>query len=182
MSWGSFDIPDELKVRKLLESMLKYDIELQKNKDKFGYDIHVFRYNTKTNEKHPIGYIELEVSDTWVNDYPRHWKTYSFLARKVIKFDRDKNEFTKELKDNWERTVYLITNKEMSDMICQSIQSISKLKFYYCKVKERYYNDCFFRVRKGSKKIICGKDNCANFIKQFFEPQKIIDEYIETED
>jgi hypothetical protein len=35
MNWGNFDIDDELKIRKKIESMLNYDIELQKTDDKY---------------------------------------------------------------------------------------------------------------------------------------------------
>jgi len=178
MSWGNFDIPDELKIRKKLEQILNYTIELQKNDDKYGYDISCYRYDTKTNKKCLIGYIELEVSDTWIDVYPDFWKYHSFLARKVFKFDWNKNEFTDELQDNYANTIYLIMNQSMTDMICQSIKNISKLNFRYCNVKDRYYNDCYLRIRKKNKKIICGEDNCSKFIQQFFEEQKILDEFV----
>lgn len=177
MNWGSYDIPDELKVRKKIETMLNYDIELQKNDNIYDWDMKLFRYNVKTNKKTPIGYIELEISDNWVDNYPSYWKYYSFLARKVFRYDWNQNQFTRELKENWKNTVYLISNHEMSDMICQSIEALSKLYFYHKEVTGRYYNDCFLRVRRGSKKIIRGVDNCSLFIKDFFEVQKKLDEF-----
>lgn len=178
MNW-SYDIDNELKIRKELENMLNYDIELQKTEDKYSWDISCFRYNIKTNKKTLLGYIELEQSDTWIDEYPLFWKYHSFLARKVFKFNWDKNIFTSELKNGWGRTVYLIVNNNLTDMICQDIKTISTLKFSYCKVKDRYYNDCYLRINKNNKIIISGKNNCKNFIKDFFEKQRKLEEYIE---
>lgn len=177
MNWGSYDIDEELKIRKKLETMLNYDIELQKTDNKYSWDISCYGYDSKQIYKSLIGFIELEVSDTWIDVYPSFWKYHSFLARKVFKFDRENNKFTNELKDDWGRTIYLITNKELTDMICQSIKVISTLNFSYCNVKNRYYNDCYLRVRKNNKKIVCGEDKCKGFIKDFFEKQKILEEY-----
>lgn len=177
MNWDNFDIDDELKIRKRLEDMLNYDIELQKTGDKFSWDISCFRYNIKTNKKTLLGFIELETSDTWIDKWPSFWKYHSFLMRKIFKFDWEKNKFTDELKDEWARTIYLITNKSFTDMFCQSIKIISTLNFKYCNIKDRYYNDCFLRIRRNNKKIICGVENCKYFIKRFFESQKILDEY-----
>jgi hypothetical protein len=180
MNWDNFDIDDELKIRKKIESMLNYDIELQKTDDKYFWDISCFRYNTKTNQKTLLGYIELEHSDTWVDEYPSFWKYHSFLARKVFKFDWDKNEFLRnppQLKDEWARTIYLIVNKNLTDMICQSINTISNLNFEYCNVKDNYYNDCYLRINKKNKTIICGENKCKKFIKDYFEIQRILDEF-----
>jgi len=174
----NYDIDNELKIRKKLESMLNYDIELQKTEDKYSWDISCFRYNTKTNQKTLLGYIELEQSDTWIDEYPDFWKYHSFLARKVFKFDWNNNVFLiNELKNDWARTIYLIVNKNLTDMICQSIKTISTLNFEYCKVKDRYYNDCYLRINKRNKTIICGQNDCKRFIKDFFEKQRILEEY-----
>ena len=177
MNWGTFDIDNELRIRKKLESMLKYDIELQKNDDKYSFDFCVFRYNTKTNNKYLLGFIEVETSDTWIDEWPSFWKYHSFLARKVFKFDYLNKRFTKTLKDEWMRTIYLIVNHNLTDMFCQSLKVISTFKLQYSNVKNNEYNDYYLRINKNNKKIIHGDLNCKEFIKEFFESQKILDEY-----
>lgn len=182
----NYNIDNELKIRKKLENMLNYDIELQKTDDKYSWDISCFRYNTKTNKKTLIGYIELEQSDTWIDEYPYFWKYHSFLARKIFKFDWNNNIFLlNELKNDWGKTIYLIVNKNLTDMFCQSIKTISTFHFKYDKPNpnnnkipnDRYYNNCYLRINKKNKTVICGENDCKNFIKSMFEKQRILEEY-----
>lgn len=171
--WNNFDIDDELRLRKMLEGALGYTIEVQKNDDKYDYDCKVFQYDTKTCDKKLIGFIELEKSEHWIEEYPENWKTDSFLMRKVFIYDRNKSEFTKDLRKEHERTLYLVVNGNETDMNCQTIDEISKLNKVYCNVKNDNYKDWFLRIGRNNNKIIHGKENCLRFINKFFEMETI---------
>ena len=163
-----FEIDTELKVRKYLECISDYRFEFQKNNDIYGYDLLVNFYNTTSKDwiKSNITFIEIEVSETWVNEYPPHWKYYSFLARKVFEFDKAQNKFTKRLKPDADKTIYLVFNKSMTDCFCSLISDTVK----YCKLCVTntlfadVYRETFYRVSLDSDLILRGKNNCMRYI------------------
>jgi len=122
-----YAIDVELEIRKIFEWETDYTFEFQKNEDPFDYDISVFKYYIKGAdwEKKLIAYIELEVSESWKNEYPNWWNTYSFLKRKVYKWDNNNKTFINQLKDNADRTIYVIFNKELTDACCSDLKTIS---------------------------------------------------------
>ena len=152
-----YEINLELYIRKFFEKNTDYTFEFQKNEDKYGYDLSVFKYflNGPNYEKKLIAFIEIEISETWVNDYPEYWRDYSFLKRKIYKYCWQENEFYDELKDNADRTIYIIFNKSLTDCICNEITFIANnFKTRHRDTTGRYYNDCFMVCSKNNNNLV----------------------------
>ena len=166
---NTYEIDLELQARKLIQSKLHHTFELQKNEDKYGYDLSVFRYYQDGGEhtKKMIGFIEVEVSNSWKDKYPGYWSTYSFLARKVFQFDWNDNEFFANLKNDAEKTIYIIFNGELTDSCCCDITTISQFKKVNCDVTGKFRNDSFLRTDLQDPNVIRGLDECFDYINEF---------------
>ena len=115
-----YNIKNELIIRQKLEELTDWNIEFNQNYgDKYGYDLKCFKHipnNTKTGyEKKFICYIEVEHGISWHQKDLPNWPEFSFLQRKVRKFDYEKQVFKNESKENAERTIYLKTNKDFTN-------------------------------------------------------------------
>ena len=176
----NYNIDNELMIRKWIDLFLDYTIEIHKG-GKYEYDLDIFRYNTDSSEKLCIGHIEIEVcqNKSWDSPiFPKNW-VYSFLARKVFLFDKRNNEFTSKLKEKKSsRTIYLKFNYNFTDCFCQTVPIISKYPFkenlgFDCFDRKR--NDCYLRTKR--KNVVHGLNECKEFIKDFFERQRLLDEF-----
>ena len=164
-----YEIHLELHIRKLLEANTDIDILIDKNEDVYGYDLIVVCYylHGATYIRKNICFIEIEISETWKNEYPVHWKTYSFLARKVFDYCYNEGYDNKVLKDNADKTLYLIFNKEINDAVAQTILNISKYKMVHHRITGDERNDYYLRVDKDNDGVIRGIDNVIEHTKKF---------------
>lgn len=164
-----FEIDTELKVRKYLEHVTDYKIELQKNNDIYGYDLVVNLYDTDKKDwsKKSIAFIEIEVSETWISEYPKNWMYYSFLARKIYDFDRANKCFTDNLRCDAEKTIYLVFNRDMSDCFCALIsETINYCNLHYLnRFDGDVYRDTYLRTKLSNENVVRGKSNCMTFIR-----------------
>lgn len=175
---SAYEIDLELKIRKWIESITPYQYEIHKNDDKYGYDISIYKYflDSENYDKKLIAYIEIEVSEKWQNEYPANWKDISYLARKIYKYDYSIDIFTNELKDDADKTLYVIFNKELSDCHCQEIEIISNFE-----LKRRglqgldNYRDTYLTVSiKDRHRVIWGKKNVGSKIKEFIDKKSTL--------
>jgi len=169
-----YAIDVELEIRKILEKGTDYTYEFQKNENHYDYDISVFKYyiDGANWEKKLIAYIELEVSESWENEFPYYWKTYSFLKRKVYKWDYGDNNFTNELKDNADKTIYIIFNKSLSDSYCSDIETISTFHEEILSNGGKTGDsrkDTYLREPLTSERVTKGIENCIEKIKFFIK-------------
>jgi len=170
-----YDISPELKIRKILEYSFDYTYEFRKNDNRYGYDIICYKYFIHDDggfEKLPVVFIETEVSYNidWISDLQENWKWYSFLARKVLKFNSDNDCFTDELKENADKCVYLKFNRYFKDCFCCDMNTISKFdKIYWPGYTNENdgYNHAFLRTSLDDKRVIRGIPESMEFIKNF---------------
>lgn len=119
-----FEVVAELKVRKMLEKHTKWNFEFSRNEFLFGVDIIAYKYTIigNTYERNKVGKIEVEASPQWINNqYPPRWRYYSYLRRKVERWDKHRKNTYKdgiwsgEPVDEAESTIYLKCAIDMSD-------------------------------------------------------------------
>lgn len=176
----SYEVEKELQVRKLLEIRTGIEFEFARNDEKKDVDIVSYRYRIKPDEwtKDLCGYIEVEEKCSWIGEeVPRKrpgkkggWYCYSFLARKVFKFDWQNNKWTNELIDTAGNTVYLMVSRDLKGMFCLPVYKIPELgKGKTGKKGLSLYNDTYIDVPIDCKEVITGVDNCLHFIKQFLK-------------
>lgn len=175
-----YEINTELKVRKLLEQNSHYTYEYSKNDDKYGYDIEVIKYFLNNGyRKETIGYIEVEVSYTWINDWPKYWKSYSFMKRKVYEYDGFNNVFIDRLKQNVNKTLYVVFNNQFTDCYCSSMSEISQFGTESNNKTQYNRTDQCLRTSLNDSRVIRGLDNCIKHINKVLENREIF--YIQNE-
>lgn len=170
----SYNIKDELQIRKILETHTKYNYIFDKNTDKYGYDIKSYRYTISDNGdyyKDFLGFIEIERSLRWKTfDIPSNWHHISFLKRKIFQADKENRCFLTTPKFN-EKTFYLKFNRDLTNCFIQSMNYIikhgqesprngknKKLSWYYDNYLELDLDE-----------VIYGIVNCLKFIEEHFE-------------
>lgn len=171
----TFDIRNELKIRKILEKNTDWHIEFNENYDNpYEYDLSYFYHkeNTKTEtgyEKQFRGYIELEVHHNWkTKSIPSYWREPSFLKRKCYKWDYENNKWSNEHKNNYDKTVYLKFNNNLTYCFVLSIPNIiEKGHIIDYRGDPDDYHEAFIGVDKD--KIYWGIDNCIEYINNFME-------------
>lgn len=171
-----YSIENELRVRKWLEDITGHQFEFRRNSDQCGYDIQNFYYDKVGSNKFQQRFncfIEVEDTPIWVNGvYPRHWRSYSFLRRKVDEFDWDWNVFTESLKTDADKTIYLKVAGDMSDMCCAAITDIKKFGKLTRRGKKDFSNDYTafvyeFPLDNSDGIVSRGVDECSDYIIQF---------------
>lgn len=170
---NSYEITGELKLRKVIESNTDYSLEFCKNDDKYGYDLICKKLvvNGDHWRRDIVGYVELEISDNWIDSYPAYWKTYSFLARKAFYWDYNSNEFYSDRLKNADtnRTIYVISNKSMTDMVVAKMTDVAQGEMVvngYDSESER--KKTFLRFDLKDTRIIRGLENTMQFINNYF--------------
>lgn len=168
-----FEIETELQLRKIFENKTSHNFEFRKNDDAYGWDIECFRYDQVGSDwiRKFCCFVEVEVSQQWVNDYPSYWKTYSFLARKIHPFVNSRFCFN-QLKENGEKCFYLIANKTMTD--CKTLYLPDAINGNIEQVDHQRignYRNQFRRFDLGSPFITIGLENSINQIIEFAEAQ-----------
>lgn len=128
----SYEIKDELKIRKALEGETDWQLEFTKN-SKFDYDLRVFVWDDNPRgpeSKNLLGFIEVErtskTSDWITGDIPDSWWYYSFLERKIRQYDHrftGRSAWGDPIED-YQRTVYLKFNHSMDNCFMAPITTI----------------------------------------------------------
>lgn len=125
----SYNIKNELLIRKKLEQITPFNIEFNQNySDKYGYDLecykHVENNSTEGYEKKFMCFIEVEYGKTWIDfDLPVKWEV-SFLQRKVREYNYDSKKYENKLKDNGNKTIYLKVNSDLTNCYFNKIDFI----------------------------------------------------------
>lgn len=168
-----FEIDSELMIRKWLENTTDYHYEFQKNDDKYGYDIICNRYDINGGEwsKNDLGFIEVELSQKWDDGYPANWKTYSFLARKLLTFDN--GQFTMTAKSGADKMLYVIFNRKMTDCIAAKPTELldAGADLVNTKLTGRNYTDFVLRVPLNCPVVARGREQVARRVELFLAGQ-----------
>jgi hypothetical protein len=114
----------------------------------------------------------LEISENWKTDYPYYWKYYSFLKRKIYKYDYSNNQYTNELKENGEHTIYVIFNKTLNDAVCCDVSTIATFTESSVTVTHNLRQDTFLREPLTSNRVVKGLSNCIMKIKEFIKSKE----------
>jgi hypothetical protein len=129
----SYEIQDELRMRKKLENQTDWQFEFRKN-DKYDYDLEVTEWDEEAasgDDHQTLGYVELErsrndKSASWISgDIPDCWVFLSFLKRKVRRYNR-RTESWGGPKKNHDKTVYLKFSHRLDNCFAVPIESIHR--------------------------------------------------------
>jgi len=177
----SYEIQDELKIRKILERNTNWPFEFTKN-GTFGYDIQVTKWDNEAagdNDNEVLGYVELERArkdkqHSWITgDVPSSWVFLSFLKRKVRQFDH-RTQSWRGIKDNYDRTVYLKFNHALDNCFAASIETI------HADGKPTPYSDgsrtgSYLSLDMDHTKVRYGISECVSYVEEYMtrrEPQQ----------
>jgi len=169
---ASYGIVDELQIRKLLEEETEWRYEFTKGA-KYGYDLKLYRWTGSPDgpsDRHLFGYIELERSrgdseKSWVTgDIPAGWPYYSFLRRKVHKFNGVGNWGA--LKPNAERAVYLKFNREMNNCFVAPVTAIDRWG-EETKRSDGTRSNTYLKLRFDHPTVTVGTDEAVNYIQRY---------------
>jgi hypothetical protein len=168
-----YQIKDELKIRKILETHSSWQFEFRKY-DKYEYDLSVRKWADSPEDcdaNRVIGYVELERSRgdkkySWVSgDIPDSWVFISFLKRKVNQFDT----LTKQwgpVKSKYDKTVYLKFNHQMDNCFCVPVEVIHE----HGEVTPRSdgsRSNTYLSLETDNPQIRFGINNCVSFIESY---------------
>lgn len=126
---NSYEVTIELKVRKMLEKHTDYRFEFRRTDDNYATDITAYRYEVRATgwSVSPIGFIEVEETPNWTNGiYPHNWRTYSYLSRKVLQYDRNTASFTDAPVNDAANTIYLKVARDLSDCHASLVMDIAQ--------------------------------------------------------
>ena len=185
LSSQSYNIYNELKARKILEKYTDYHYTFEKNSDKYGFDLLVFRYTDIENNfrKNHLGYIEVECAVNWRNfHFPNNWYCVSFLKRKFYDFDFTKRVWINYKKDV-DKTIYLKFNHPMNNCFCKEMMYIIQYGKDSARNKKNDYFNSFIEL--DINQVCWGIDRCIYYITDFFiniENSKNNDVRYETEE
>ena len=170
LSTQNFEISDELQIRKILEKNTGFNWIFDKNDDKYAYDLKAWRYDVFKDgryNKNFMGFIEIEVGNGWVDQWPENYYCVSFLYRKIYKFDWDKKEQIGLRKDA-DRAFYLKFNSSQTNCFCLKISDIDQIGTPSRRNKENEkYNYSFMEVDTNG--VIWGVKNCIEYIAENFK-------------
>jgi hypothetical protein len=177
----SYEIQDELKIRKILENHTDWQFEFTKN-DKFAYDLRITEWDDEPasdSDNRVLGYVELERArkdkpTSWITgDIPDSWVFLSFLKRKVRRFDHNTQSW-RGIKQDYDRTVYLKFNHALDNCFAAPIESI------YLHGETTPYSDgsrtgSYLSLEMDHPDVHYGIDECVSFVEDYMtqrEPQQ----------
>lgn len=169
----SYQIKDELQIRKTLEAHTDWKFEFTKN-DKYAYDLEVTGWadppQSDTDNK-VIGYVELERSrkdnqHSWITgDIPESWYYLSFLQRKVREYDYRLRKW-RGLKDNYHQTVYLKFNHALDNCFAAPITAIHR-DGNQTKRSDGSPQNTYLALSSGHPEVHIGIRDCVSFIERY---------------
>jgi len=169
----SYEIKDELKIRKVLEKHTDWEFEFSKN-DKYQYDLTIYQWDDEPqtrDDQEVIGYVELErcrrdKEKSWVmGAVPDEWYYLSFLQRKVRKYDWDTQSW-EGLKQHYDRTVYLKFNHAMTHCFAAPIEVIYR-DGAQTKRSDGGYNSTYLKLDKDHVDVKHGIQTCVEFVEEY---------------
>jgi len=169
----SYEIKDELQIRKVLEAQTDWQFEFTKN-DKFAYDLKIRQWSDEpqsNEDRDVIGYVELERSradkdKSWITgDVPGGWYYLSFLQRKVRKFDYQTRRWC-GLKDGYDRTVYLKFNHALDNCFAAPIPAIHR-DGERTKRSDGTPENTYLALDQDHNEVRVGPAECVEFIEQY---------------
>lgn len=182
----SYEIQDELQIRKVLEQHTDWRFEFTKN-DKHAYDIRITEWDEDAagpDDNQVLGYVELERasdgSDWLTGAVPEEeWVYYSFLKRKVHQFNY-KNEIWDGLKENYERTIYVKFNHAIDNCFAAAVTTIHQ-DGYETKYSDGSPENSYIALNLGHPGVHTGISDSMEFIEQYlsqYEPgQRALTDY-----
>ena len=153
-SFMNYNIEEELRIRKILEELTPWNIELNQNyEDKYGYDLKFYKHiETKTDtgfKKELLGFIEVEAcppggysARAWTEHKFPDYLELSFLKRKVFKWDKTNNCWSKEPKEDYEKVIYLKVNPNYTNCYAINLKSLVN-NHWISKRSDGTYNNTF---------------------------------------
>lgn len=168
----SYEIENELRVRKILEEKTDWMFEFTKN-SKYAPDLQLHDWGDcpeSPEDRGLTGYIEIEVtsaeSDWQTGAVPESWTTINFLKRKVREFDYRTRRWG-GLKENARQTVYLKFNHELDNCFAAPVERV------YHDGREQSWNDGgpnweFFCLSPTHESITYGIHDSVRFIEDYF--------------
>lgn len=169
----SYQIKDELEIRKVLEEHTDWQFEFTKN-SKFAYDLHITQWSDEPSgpdDCDTVGFVELERSrsdkpKSWVTgDIPDGWYYYSFLERKVREYDYTLCRWG-GLKDDYNRTVYLKFNHALNNCFAAPIAVIYR-DGERTKRSDGHPKRTTLKLGFGHPEVCVGIDECVSYIKEY---------------
>lgn len=169
----SYQIKDELQIRKTLEAHTDWQFEFTKN-DKFAYDLKITEWAEEPRsdgDKTVIGYVELERSradkqHSWITGgIPDGWYYLSFLQRKVREFDYRMRRWD-GLKDDYDRTVYLKFNHALDNCFAAPIAAIHR-DGTQTKRSDGTPENTYLALDQGHPEVHVGIEECVGFIERY---------------
>lgn len=180
----SYEIIDELKIRKEIETQTDWSYEFTKG-GTYDYDLEIHRWPKEPDsqeDRHLFGYLELERADhkqneSWISgDLPDSWSFLSFLQRKIYQWESDcatyengdsVGGFSREtLKPEYRRAVYLKYNHTMDNCFAAPIPTIVK-DGSGTPWSDGTYNWSFLSLPKDHKQVAVGPEECVELITEF---------------
>lgn len=169
----SYEIKNELEIRKKLEAETDWQFQFEKN-GKFAYDLEITGWDDEprsTEDSHVLGYVELERAradkpKSWITgDIPNDWPYLSFLQRKVRKYDYEESRWG-GLKDDFRRTVYLKFNHGLTNCFAAPIEAIYK-DGTRTKKSDGTAENTYLALNKDHNDVYKQIDGCVGFIEDF---------------
>jgi len=169
----SFEIKDELKIRKVLEQHTEWNFVFNKNTE-YQYDLAITEWGDEPKDQSDneiIGYVELERSrrdkeHSWVTgDIPNSWYYLSFLQRKVRSFDH-RQKCWQGLKQNYDRTVYMKFNHALDNCFAAPVETIHR-DGEPTKMSDGSYNNTYLKLNTDNPDVHVGVNESVEFIQEY---------------
>ena len=170
LSKESFDIKNELIIRKILEYETPWNIEFNKNDNIYEYDLVYFKWLQKEKlTKTLIGYIEIEYCENWKEEeHPSYWFEASFLKRKIYDFNWNSKSWD-EPKKNHEKTIYAKFNYYYTNCFAVKIRDLIGFGEESKRSENFSYNEAFIKLEWGSPYLTNGLKNSVKMINDFMK-------------
>jgi len=171
----SFDITNELWLRKKIEQLTGFTYTVEKNPEKYEIDLQIYHYvftqrwcekrkkNIQDHTKTLVACVEVETAKEWKGPIiPPNWYEYSIPKRKIYEFDDHLNEWTGPRSD-LNKKYYFKLNADRTNAFCQRMDLIQH--FPESKRNKGTYHDDFFSIpREQHYKLQWGIENIINYI------------------
>ena len=170
LSKESFDIKNELIIRKILEHKTPWYIEFNKNDNIYEYDLVYYKWIRKEKlTKTLIGYVEIEYCERWQEEnLPSFWYEASFLKRKIYEFNWN-NKSWNGPKKNHEKTIYAKFNCAYTNCFAVKIQDLIQFGEGSKRNKDFSYKEAFIKLEWNSPYLTIGLENSVKMINDFME-------------
>lgn len=170
---AEYEIEPELRARNLLEQHTTWQSVISRNDDRYGWDLEYHKWIREDGQwvKKHLGYIEVEHARKWYGkQIPENWVFYSFLERKIREWDDVFGKFM-DMKEDYERTIYLKFNQEFTSCFAAAIGDIQRDgELTYRSDGSR--EGTFRKLDIDHQSVHIGVDACAEFICDFMEDDR----------